>query len=341
MLYFNCDYMTGAHPDVLKKLCETNMLYTPGYGGDSFTQEARRLILEKCNLQKGAVYFLSGGTQTNKIVIDRLLSRNDGVLCCETAHINVHESGAIEADGHKVLALPSANGKLSADAIRNYVEDFYKDETHIHMVRPAMVYITHPTELGTLYSLEELRDITATCRRLKLPLFIDGARLAYGLAADKTDVRLSDIAVNADVFYIGGTKCGALFGEAVVTSRSDLLPRFDSFMKLHGGLLAKGRILSLQFMTLFSDDLYYRIGGHGVSMAKKLRSGFEGKGYEPFIDSPTNQQFFRLPNEKIDYLKESVGFDYWGPRGESHSVVRFVTDWSTKEEDVDRLIELI
>lgn len=333
--------MTGAHPAVLKKLCETNMLHSPGYGEDSFTHEARKLILDKCGLPNGEVYFLSGGTQTNKIVIDRLLSRNDGVLCCDTAHINVHESGAIEADGHKVLALPSLNGKLSAEAIRDYVSDFYNDATHIHMVRPAMVYITHPTELGTLYSLQELRDISQICHELKLPLFIDGARLAYGLAAEGTDVTLSDIAHNADVFYIGGTKCGALFGEAVVTSRPELLPRFDSLMKLHGGLLAKGRILSLQFMSLFSDDLYHSIGEHAVRLAMKMRRGFETKGYETIIDSPTNQQFFRLPNEKIDSLKQDVGFDYWGPRGETESIVRFVTDWSTKEEDVDHLVELI
>lgn len=333
--------MTGAHPEVLKKLCDTNMLHSSGYGEDPFTRETRNMILDKCGLLNGEVYFLSGGTQTNKIVIDRLLSRNDGVLCCDTAHINVHESGAIEADGHKVLALPSVNGKLTAEAIRSYVSDFYNDATHIHMVRPAMVYITHPTELGTLYSLQELHDIYCVCHDLNLPLFIDGARLAYGLAAEGTDVTLSDIARNADVFYIGGTKCGALFGEAVVTTRPELLPRFDSLMKLHGGLLAKGRILSLQFLSLFSDDLYYRIGDHAVRLAMKMRRGFESKGYEPIIDSPTNQQFFRIPNEKIDSLKQDVGFDYWGPRGESQSVVRFVTDWSTKKEDVDHLLELI
>lgn len=333
--------MTGAHPEVLKKLCDSNMLHSSGYGEDSFTRETRNMILDKCGLLNGEVYFLSGGTQTNKIVIDRLLSRNDGVLCCDTAHINVHESGAIEADGHKVLALPSVNGKLTAEAIRSYVSDFYNDATHIHMVRPAMVYITHPTELGTLYSLQELHDIYCVCHDLNLPLFIDGARLAYGLAAEGTDVTLSDIARNADVFYIGGTKCGALFGEAVVTTLPELLPRFDSLMKLHGGLLAKGRILSLQFLSLFSDDLYYRIGDHAVRLAMKMRRGFESKGYEPIIDSPTNQQFFRIPNEKIDSMKQDVGFDYWGPRGESQSVVRFVTDWSTKEEDVDHLLELI
>lgn len=341
MLYFNCDYMTGAHPEVLKTLCETNLLHTEGYGNDRFTAEAKRIILNSCGLDDGAVYFLQGGTQTNKIVIDRLLSRNDGVLCCESGHINVHESGAIEADGHKVISLPGHNGKLSAESIRKYVSDFYRDDTYIHMVRPAMVYISHPTEFGTLYTLRELKDISEVCHDADIPLFIDGARLAYGLAADTTDVTLQDIARLSDVFYIGGTKCGALFGEAVVSRRPELLPRFDSLMKLHGGLLAKGRLVPLQFITLFSDNLYYRIGRHADRLAIKLKQGFVEKGYRIFIDSPTNQQFFVMPNTKIDSLRAEVGIGYWGAPGKTESVVRFVTDWSTTEEDVDRLLHLI
>lgn len=341
MIYFNCDYMAGAHPEVLSRLCETNMMHTAGYGNDPFTAEARRMILEQCGLDKGAVYFITGGTQTNKIVIDRLLSRNDGVLCCESAHINVHESGAIEADGHKVIALAGENGKISAKAIGEYVDNFYRDDTHIHMVRPAMVYISHPTELGTLYSLAELAEISDTCRQRDIPLYLDGARLAYGLASEATDVTLRDIARLADVFYIGGTKCGALFGEAVVTSRPELLPRFDSVMKLHGGLLAKGRLLSLQFISLFTDNLYIRIGRHAYRLAMKLKRGFAAKGYRCYIDSPTNQQFFVLPNAKIDSLQREVGFEYWGTRGEGESAVRFVTDWSTTDAEVDRLISML
>lgn len=341
MIYFNCDYMAGAHPEVLSRLCETNMMHTAGYGNDPFTAEARRLILEQCGLDKGAVYFMTGGTQTNKIVIDRLLSRNDGVLCCESAHINVHESGAIEADGHKVIALAGENGKISAKAIGEYVDNFYRDDTHIHMVRPAMVYISHPTELGTLYSLAELAEISDACRQRDIPLYLDGARLAYGLASEATDVTLRDIARLADVFYIGGTKCGALFGEAVVTSRPELLPRFDSVMKLHGGLLAKGRLLSLQFISLFTDNLYIRIGRHADRLAMKLKRGFAAKGYRCYIDSPTNQQFFVLPNAKIDSLQREVGFEYWSTRGEGESAVRFVTDWSTTDADVDRLISML
>ncbi len=341
MIYFNCDYMAGAHPDVLKALCDTNLLKTVGYGDDQFTAEATQKILEACRLDKGAVYFLEGGTQTNKTVIDRLLSKNDGVVCCESGHINVHEAGAIEADGHKVLPFPGTDGKLQADTIRRYVEDFYRDETNEHMVRPAMVYISHPTEFGTLYSKKELEDISSVCKDYGMPLFIDGARLAYGLASDATDVTLPDIAQIADVFYIGGTKCGAMFGEAVVSRRPELLPRFKSLMKLHGALLAKGRLLAVQFISLFTDDLYLRIGQHADRLAMKMRDGFAIKGYPPFIDSHTNQQFFKLPNHLIDKLSAEVGFELWGPRGEQESKVRFVTDWSTTEADIDTLIKLL
>ncbi len=341
MIYFNCDYMAGAHPEVLKSLCDTNMQKSVGYGFDSFTAEAKDKILKACGLEEGEVFFLQGGTQTNKTVIDRLLSRNDGVVCCDSGHINVHEAGAIEADGHKVIALPGREGKLDAKDLRHYMEDFYGDETNQHMVRPAMVYISHPTEYGTLYTRDELKDISEVCQCYNMPLFIDGARLAYGLAAPGTDVTLHDIARLSDVFYIGGTKCGALFGEAVVTRRRELLPRFMSVMKLHGALLAKGRLLGVQFLTLFTDDLYFQIGEHADRLAGILKDGFKSKGYRMYIDSPTNQQFFVLPNEVIDRLSDSVGFELWGPRGEEESVVRFVTDWSTTEEDVAELISLI
>ncbi|MBD5343723.1 MAG: aminotransferase class I/II-fold pyridoxal phosphate-dependent enzyme [Bacteroides sp.] len=339
--YFNCDYMAGAHPDVLKSLCDTNLVKSVGYGFDSYTTQAREVILKACGLEDGAVFFLQGGTQANKIVIDRLLSRNDGVLCCDTAHINVHEAGAIEADGHKVIPLKGNCGKLTAKAVISYLEDFYRDETNEHMVRPSMVYISHPTELGTLYSRQELEDISNVCNRFNIPLFIDGARLAYGLAAKGTDVTLSDIASLSDVFYIGGTKCGALFGEAVVTRNRDLLPRFTSLIKLHGALLAKGRLTAIQFLTLFSDGLYFRIGHHADELAMMIKDGFHKKGYRSLIDSPTNQQFFILPNHVIDRLKENVGFELWGPRGEKESIVRFVTDWSTTIEDVKAMLNLI
>ncbi len=330
--------MAGAHPQVLQALCNTNLLKTVGYGDDHFTSEAKDKILRACELEDGVVFFLQGGTQTNKTVIDRLLSRNDGVICCESGHINVHEAGAIEADGHKVLPLPGTDGKLQAETIRKYVDDFYRDDTNEHIVRPAMVYISHPTEFGTLYSKNELEAISSVCKDYGMPLFIDGARLAYGLASDATDLTLPQIAHIADVFYIGGTKCGALFGEAVVSRHTDLLPRFKSLMKLHGALLAKGRLLAVQFLALFSDDLYLKIGHHADRLAMKMKDGFARKGYPPFIDSHTNQQFFTLPNELIDRLSKEIGFELWGPRGEQSSTVRFVTDWTTTDQDIDTLL---
>lgn len=340
MIFFNCDYMAGAHPEVLEALCDTNLIKSVGYGFDSFTSEARAAILKACGLEEGEVFFLQGGTQTNKTVIDRLLSRNDGVICCDSGHINVHEAGAIEADGHKVIALPGDNGKLQATVLEKYMEDFYHDETNEHMVRPAMVYVSHPTEYGTLYYRSELETLSDVCQKYKMPLFVDGARLAYGLAAEDTDVTLHDIATIADVFYIGGTKCGALFGEAVVTRHKHLLPRFMSLMKLHGALLAKGRLLGVQFLALFKDDLYLRIGRHADRLAMLLKEGMKERGYRIFIDSPTNQQFFILPNSLIDKISDGVGFELWGPRGENESIVRFVTDWSTTEEDVTSLLRM-
>lgn len=326
---------------MLEALCDTNLQKTVGYGFDSYSTDARTCILKACGLKDGSVFFLQGGTQTNKTVIDRLLSRNDGVLCCDSAHINVHEAGAIEADGHKVITLAGTNGKLDAAEIQRYMDDFLSDETNEHMVRPAMVYISHPTEFGTLYSRNELEAISEVCKKFNMPLFIDGARLAYGLAAEGTDVSLHDIAELADVFYIGGTKCGTLFGEAVVTRHTALLPRFMSLMKLHGALLAKGRLLGIQFLALFKDDLYYRIGRHADMLAAMLKEGLLAKGYHQYIDSPTNQQFFIMPNNVIDRLTENVGFELWGPKGEKESVVRFVTDWSTSENDVTAFLDLL
>lgn len=338
MIYFDNDYMTGAHPDVLHALCETNALHTRGYSRDPFTAQARKAILEACGIPQGEVYLLEGGTQTNKVTLDRLLSRNDGVIAVDSAHINVHEAGAIEDTGHKVIALPGRDGKLEAAAVRKYVEDFYRDDTNIYMVRPAVVYISFPTELGTVYTRSELEALGEVCREFGMPLYIDGARMAYGLAARGNDLELRDIASLCDVFYIGGTKCGALFGEAVVTRRPELLPRFASLMKVHGATLAKGRLLGVQFATLFTDGLYGRIGRHAVEMAMRLKAGFLAKGMELYMDSPTNQQFFVLPNEKIESLREVASFELWGPMCESRTPVRFVTDWATAPEDVDALV---
>lgn len=340
MLHFDTDYMEGAHAEVMRRLFETNLEQTPGYGADAYTAHAKELIRQACGQPDAAVHFLVGGTQTNATVIDALLRRHEGVLAAETAHINVHEAGAIEAAGHKVLVLPSHEGKVRADEVEVYIRQFYRDETYEHMVAPGMLYISHPTEYGTLYTLGELEALSRVCREADIPLYMDGARLGYGLAAD-TDVTLADIARLCDVFYIGGTKVGALFGEAVVSARPSLLPHFFPLIKQHGALLAKGRLLGVQFETLFTDGLYFHIGAHAVRLALKLKQAFVAKGYRLHLDSPTNQQFICLPNETIDRLAHEATFELWGPRGETETVVRFVTSWATREEDVDKLIALL
>lgn len=341
MIHFDTDYMEGAHPEVMRRLLETNLEQTPGYGCDDYTARAKDLIREACGQPQAAVQFLVGGTQTNATVIDALLARHEGVLAAESAHINVHEAGAIEASGHKVLTLPAHDGKVLAADVEAYIRNFYRDETYEHMVAPGMLYISHPTELGTLYTLRELEDLSRVCREANIPLYMDGARLGYGLAAEGTDVTLKDIARLCDVFYIGGTKVGALFGEAVVAARPERLPHFFPLVKQHGALLAKGRLLGIQFGALFTDGLYQRIGAHAVRLALKLKQAFVEKGYKLHLDSPTNQQFVCLPNETIDRLMREATFELWGPRGETETVVRFVTSWATREEDVDKLIALL
>lgn len=336
MIYFDSDYMVGAHPDVLKQLIATNGLHTIGYGYDEFCTEARKTILTECGIDNGEVFFMEGGTQTNSIIINRLLDYGEGVLATDLAHINVHEAGAIEATGHKVLTLPHHNGKISAEDIHEYIATFYQDSTYPHMVAPGMVYISFPTELGTLYTRQELEAIYAECHQTSIPLYIDGARMAYGLAASP-DLTLSDIAELCDVFYIGGTKCGTLFGEAVVTAHPELLPRFVTIMKRQGALLAKGRLLGVQFSALFNDGLYYAIGRHAVNMAMKLKKVFTDNDYKLYIDSPTNQQFIVLPNEVINNLRQIASFELWGSMRERETPVRFVTDWATTEQDIDTL----
>lgn len=338
MIYFDSDYMAGAHPEVMEQLMKTNGEHTTGYGTDAYTERAKNLIRKACGTPDARVFFLVGGTQTNATVIDGVLERHEGVLAAESGHINVHESGAIEATGHKVLTLPSHEGKVKAEDVRDYIRNFYSDETYEHMVAPGMLYISFPTEYGTIYSLRELEDISDTCHSAGIPLFIDGARLGFGLAAEGNDVTLKDIARLSDVFYIGGTKVGALFGEAVVITNPDILKHFVPLVKQHGALLAKGRLLGVQFESLFEDGLYFRISEKAVRMGRRIKDAFSAAGYPAVVDSPTNQQFFRLPNEIIDKLKENVSFELWGPRGEKESIVRFVTGWATTDEDIDRLI---
>ena len=338
MLHFDCDYMEGAHPEVMRRLTETNLEQSAGYGCDLHTERARELIRQACGTPQAEVHFLVGGTQTNATVINGLLRRHEGVLAADSGHINVHEAGAIEASGHKVLVLPGDEGKVRARDVEQYIDSFYRDETWPHMVAPGMLYISHPTEFGTLYSLEELEALHRVCRRRSIALYLDGARLGYGLAADGNTVTLRDIARLCDVFYIGGTKVGTLFGEAVVITRPELMPHFFTLVKQHGALLAKGRLLGVQFETLFTDNLYLRIARQAITTARKLKEAFRARGYRLWIDSPTNQQFFVLPNQEIDRLSQYASFEVWGPRGEEESIVRFVTSWATDERQIDELI---
>lgn len=341
MIYFDSDYMAGAHPKVMERLLETNHLSTIGYGCDERTKHAAELIRNACGQPNARVYFLVGGTQTNSTVIDGLLSRHQGVLAAESAHINVHEAGAIEATGHKILTLPQYEGKVLASDLKEYIDNFYSDDTYEHMVAPGMLYISFPTEYGTTYSYEELTKLSEICHNANIPLYIDGARLAYGLAAKGNNVTLKDIAQLSDVFYIGGTKVGALFGEAVVITNPTLLKNFFPLIKQHGALLAKGRLLGVQFEALFENNLYEEIGLQTVEKAIRIRNLFSSKGYKIVVDSTTNQQFIRLPNQIIDKLKENISFELWGPRGKTETVVRFVTGWATSHTDIDTLASIL
>lgn len=340
MIRLDSDYMAGAHPKVMERLCATNLERTPGYGSDAYTRSARAKILEACGLNEGEVFFMNGGTQTNLVALTRLLDYSDGVMATTSAHISVHEAGAIEAAGHKVINLPEHDGKLRAEDIDAYVKAYHADDTYPHIARPAGVYITFPTEVGTLYTLQELKVISTVCHKHDIFLYLDGARMAYGLAAS-SDITLMDIARLCDVFYIGGTKCGALFGEAVVTRRPELLPRFFSLCKQRGAVPAKGRLLGVQFETLFTDDLYLQIGRHAIKMAMRLKRGLLALGLKEYLDSPTNQQFFYLTPEQEERLHGKVFFELWGPRQSDKTPVRFVTDWCVSAADIDRVIALL
>lgn len=341
MLSFANDYAEGAHEKILRKLIDTNRESLPGYGTDRYCESAREKIRKACGCREADVYFLTGGTQTNQIVIDSMLAGYEGVLAAQTGHINTHEAGAVEYTGHKVLELPHKDGKLAAAEIRKYLEGFYGDANHEHMVFPGMVYITHPTEYGTLYTKKELEDVSEVCHRYNIPLYLDGARLGYGLAAEDTDVTLPDIAAYCDVFYIGGTKVGALCGEAVVFTKNNTPPHFMTRIKQHGALLAKGRLMGIQFDVLFTDDLYLENGRNAIRTAGLLRDAFAKKGYSLYLETPTNQIFVILENTRMKELREKVVFDFWEKYDEGHTVVRFATSWATNEEDVRKLTGIL
>lgn len=311
-LAFASDYMEGTHPAILKKLAETNLIKSAGYGLDEYSETAREKIRKACNAPEAEVHFLVGGTQTNATVIDALLASYQGVIAAETGHVSSHEAGAIEAGGNRD-----------------------------HMVMPGMVYISQPTEYGTLYNRQELEALSKVCRSNGVPLYLDGARLAYALACPVNDVTLEDIAACCDAFYIGGTKCGALFGEAVVFPKPGLIPHFFTIVKQHGALLAKGRILGIQFDVLFENDLYEHIGEPAIAAADKIREGLKENGIELYLDAPTNQVFCVVENAFMEKLAQKVEFSFWEKKDENHTVIRFATSWATTMEDVDELIKLI
>ncbi|MBR1911988.1 MAG: low specificity L-threonine aldolase [Treponema sp.] len=341
MISFESDYIEGAHPKILEQLMQTNMEQLSGYGNDIYSTRAKEKIKQACKKKDADVAFLVGGTQTNQIIIDTVLKPYEGVIAASTGHVSTHEAGAIEYTGHKVLCIPEHEGKIKAPELKAFIDDFYNDGNHEHEVFPGMVYISQPTEYGTIYTKKELEDIYETCSTYSIPLYIDGARLGYALMSSKSDTSISDIASLCDIFYIGGTKVGALCGEAVVFTHNNKPAHFETLTKQHGALLAKGRLLGIQFDVLFTDDLYFTISRNAIEMADMLKQAFLARGYQFYLDSPTNQQFIILENKKMEELKQEVGFSFWQKFDNTHTVVRFATSWATTRENIEKLIALL
>ena len=340
-LNFACDYMQGAHPAILKRMFENNLTKSGVYGEDAFSDSARTRIREACQASEADIWFLAGGTQANATVLDAILRPYEGVISVVTGHICIHEVGAVEHGGHKVLALPGKNGKLSAEEIKACYDTWAEDGNRDHVVMPGAVYLSHPTEIGTLYSLAELEAISQVCHANGMRLYVDGARLAYALSCPENDVSLPDLARLCDVFYIGGTKCGSLLGEAVVFPKHDTIPHFFSIIKQHGAVLAKGFVAGLQFDTLFTDNLYGEIGQAAIDAAERIRAALRERGYTLAFDAPTNQIFVLLDQAKLAELSEKVEMSFWDKPDKEHTTMRFVTSWATTEEEVDRLIALL
>ncbi len=350
MISFDNDYSNGAHPKVLQNLIDHNGATPTPYGFDEFSERAKERIRQACGLPDAEVFFLTGGTQTNATTIDSMLYQYEGVICVDSGHINVHEAGAVEFTEHKIITLPAekvqaagskgqerSNGKMSAKVLDKYLDDFMHDGNNAHAVFPGLVYITFPTELGTLYSARELDDIYQVCRRYEVPLYIDGARLGYGLMADGGDITLPYLARHCDVFYIGGTKVGALCGEAVVFTNRRAHKHFFSIQKQHGAVIAKGALIGLQFEALFTDELYFKLARHADEKAMQMKDIFLRKGYEFYLDSPTNQQFVIMSNQEVERLAQHIGFTHWGQADKYRTICRFVTSWATTDDDLAEL----
>ncbi len=341
MISFECDYNNGAHPKVLENLVKYNHAKPTPYGFDEFSERAKARIREAIGMPEAQIFFLTGGTQTNATTIDSMLYQYEGVICVGSGHINVHEAGAVEFTEHKIITIPDTNGKMEARVLNKYLDDFMHDGNRDHAVHPGLVYITFPTELGTIYSARELEDIHKVCQDYNIPLYIDGARLGYGLMAEGCDISLPYLARHCDVFYIGGTKIGALCGEAVVFTNRPAHKHFFSIQKQHGAVIAKGALIGLQFEALFTDKLYFKLARHAIDMAMQMKQVFKDKGYDFWIDSPTNQQFIIMSDAKVDELSQHMEFTHWGPADSHHTICRFVTSWATSEEDIEELKRLL
>ncbi len=341
MISFECDYNNGAHPKVLDNLIKYNEARPTPYGFDEFSDRAKDRIREACGIPDAQIFFLTGGTQTNATTIDSMLYQYEGVICVETGHINVHEAGAVEFTEHKIITLPGDNGKMNPKVLDKYLDDFMHDGNNAHAVFPGLVYITFPTELGTIYSAKELDDIYQVCQHYEIPLYIDGARLGYGLMAEGNDITLPYLARHCDVFYIGGTKIGAFCGEAVVFTNRQAHKHFFSIQKQHGAVIAKGALIGLQFEALFTDNLYFDLARHAIEMAMKMKKIFQKKEVEFYIDSPTNQQFVILPDALVEKLSKVMVFTHWGQAPGHHTICRFVTSWTTTKEDLDTLENIL
>ena len=341
MISFECDYNNGAHPKVLENLIKYNNAKPTPYGFDEFSNRAKDRIREAIGMPDAQIFFLTGGTQTNATTIDSMLYQYEGVICVGSGHINVHEAGAVEFTEHKIITIPDNDGKMEAQTLDQYLDAFMHDGNRDHAVHPGLVYITFPTELGTLYTARELDDIYQVCKRYDIPLYIDGARLGYGLMAEGNDISLPYLARHCDVFYIGGTKIGALCGEAVVFTNRQAHKHFFSIQKQHGAVIAKGALIGLQFEALFTDDLYFKLARHAIDMAMQMKKFFQEKGYQFYVDSPTNQQFIVLPDAEVERLSQYMEFTHFGQADKHHTICRFVTSWATTEDDLNELKRLL
>ena len=341
MIRFDSDYIEGAIPEILQALCDTNDEQTIGYMEDPHCENARNLIRKRIGKPDADVHFVVGGTQANITVISSILKHHQGAVCADSGHINIHETGAIEAAGHKCLTAASKDGTISAAQVEQLINDHYNNASFEHMVQPGIVYISFPTESGTLYTRQQLKDLYDVTRKYDIPLFIDGARLGYGLCAEKNDLRIEELANLCDIFYIGGTKCGALFGEAIVILNDKYKKDFRYHIKQRFGMLAKGRMLGIQFEELFKEDRYFKVAQNAIDMASVLRDGLLKKGYSFQYEPVTNQLFPILPNEKIEALSKDFAFSIWEKKDDDNTVVRFVTSFMTKKENVEKLLQAL